>query len=136
MVRSIVKDVLFLAQKSLPADKNDVQVITDLHDTLEANRERCIGMAANMIGVSKRIIIVSAEIGDIVMVNPVIVSKSGRYETEEGCLSLVGVRKTVRFENIEVRYLDDRFIAHKGRFSGLTAQIIQHECDHLDGIII
>ena len=136
MVRSIVKDVVFLAQKSLPADKNDVQVITDLHDTLEANRERCIGMAANMIGVSKRIIIVSTELGDMVMINPVIASKAGKYETEEGGLSLVGVRKVQRYENITVRYLDESFAARKGKFSGLTAQIIQHECDHLDGIII
>jgi len=136
MVRPIVKDVVFLAQKSTPATKLDAQIITDLRDTLQANREHCIGMAANMIGFSKRIIIVSAELGDMVMINPVIASKNGRYDTEEGCLSLVGTRKTQRFESITVRYLDENFIARKGKFCGLTAQIIQHECDHLDGIII
>ena len=136
MVRPIVKDVVFLAQKSTPATKLDAQIITDLRDTLQANREHCIGMAANMIGFSKRIIIVSAELGDMVMINPVIASKNGRYDTEEGCLSLVGTRKTIRFESITVRYLDENFIARKGKFCGLTAQIIQHECDHLDGIII
>ncbi|MBQ9869903.1 MAG: peptide deformylase [Ruminococcus sp.] len=136
MVRPIVKDVVFLAQKSTPATKLDAQIITDLRDTLQANREHCIGMAANMIGLSKRIIIVSAELGDMVMINPVIASKNGRYDTEEGCLSLVGTRKTQRFESITVRYLDENFIARKGKFCGLTAQIIQHECDHLDGIII
>lgn len=136
MVRPIVKDVVFLAQKSTTATKLDAQIITDLRDTLQANREHCIGMAANMIGFSKRIIIVSAELGDMVMINPVIASKNGRYDTEEGCLSLVGARKTQRFESITVRYLDENFIAHKGKFCGLTAQIIQHECDHLDGIII
>lgn len=136
MVRPIVKDVVFLAQKSTPATKLDAQIITDLRDTLQANREHCIGMAANMIGFSKRIIIVSAELGDMVMINPVIASKNGKYDTEEGCLSLVGTRKTQRFENITVRYLDENFIARKGKFCGLTAQIIQHECDHLDGIII
>ena len=136
MVRPIVKDVVFLAQKSTPATKLDAQIITDLRDTLQANREHCIGMAANMIGFSKRIIIVSAELGDMVMINPVIASKNGRYDTEEGCLSLVGTRKTQRFESITVRYLDENFIARKGKFCDLTAQIIQHECDHLDGIII
>ena len=136
MVRPIVKDVVFLAQKSAPATKLDAQIITDLRDTLQANCEHCIGMAANMIGYSKRIIIVSAELGDMVMINPVIASKNGRYDTEEGCLSLVGTRKTQRFESITVRYLDENFIARKGKFCGLTAQIIQHECDHLDGIII
>ena len=136
MVRPIVKDVVFLAQKSTPATKLDAQIITDLRDTLQANREHCIGMAANMIGFSKRIIIVSAELGDMVMINPVIASKNGRYDTEEGCLSLVGTRKTMRFESITVRYLDENFIARKGKFCDLTAQIIQHECDHLDGIII
>ncbi|MBQ8119396.1 MAG: peptide deformylase [Ruminococcus sp.] len=136
MIRPIVKDVLLLARKSAPAGKEDMQIITDLRDTLQANREHCIGMAANMIGSLKRIIIVSTELGDMVMINPVIASRNGKYETEEGCLSLVGTRKTQRFESITVRYLDENFTARKGRFSGLTAQIIQHECDHLDGIII
>ena len=136
MIRPIVKDVLLLARKSTPAGKEDMQIITDLRDTLQANREHCIGMAANMIGSLKRIIIVSTELGDMVMINPVIASRNGKYETEEGCLSLVGTRKTQRFESITVRYLDENFTARKGRFSGLTAQIIQHECAHLDGITI
>ena len=136
MIRPIVKDVLLLARKSTPAGKEDMQIITDLRDTLQANREHCIGMAANMIGSLKRIIIVSTELGDMVMINPVIASRNGKYETEEGCLSLVETRKKQRFESITVRYLDENFTARKGRVSGLPAQIIQHECDHLDGIII
>ena len=136
MVREIVRDVIFLSRKSEPADRGDVDVVTDLKDTLAAHRDGCVGMAANMIGVSKRIIIFSGESGDVVMINPVISAKMGRYETQEGCLSLDGERMAVRFEKIEVRYLDENFCARKGKFSGFTAQIIQHECDHLDGIII
>ncbi|MBO5575696.1 MAG: peptide deformylase [Ruminococcus sp.] len=136
MVRPIIHDALFLAQKSKPADKSDAALISDLRDTLAANREGCIGMAANMIGVLKRMIIVSCEFGDIVMINPVICAKSGKYETQEGCLSLAGVRNTTRYHSIEVRYLDENFTARKGKFTELTAQIIQHECDHLDGILI
>ena len=136
MVREIVRDVIFLSRKSEPADKGDADVVVDLKDTLAAHREGCVGMAANMIGVSKRIIIFSGEGGDVVMINPVISAKMGRYETQEGCLSLDGERMAVRFEKIEVRYLDENFCARKGKFSGFTAQIIQHECDHLDGIII
>ena len=136
MVREIVRDVIFLSRKSEPATKEDAGVVADLKDTLAAHRDGCVGMAANMIGVSKRIIIFSGEDGDIVMINPVISAKMGRYETQEGCLSLDGERMAVRFEKIEVRYLDENFCARKGKFSGFTAQIIQHECDHLDGIII
>ena len=136
MVREIVRDVIFLSRKSEPADRGDADVVTDLKDTLAAHRDGCVGMAANMIGVSKRIIIFSGEDGDVVMINPVISAKMGRYETQEGCLSLDGERMAVRFEKIEVRYLDENFCARKGKFSGFTAQIIQHECDHLDGIII
>ena len=136
MVRPICRDVKFLKKKSVPAVPADAGVIQDLRDTLAAHRKGCVGMAANMIGVNKRIIIFSSGIMDIVMVNPVITKKTGRFETEEGCLSLTGVRNCIRYETIEVEYLDTGFQPKTGRFSGFTAQIIQHECDHLDGIII
>ena len=131
-----MKDVLFLGQKSEEATELDKQIITDLHDTLSAHREHCVGMAANMIGQKKRIIIVSFGFMDMVMVNPVIVQKSQPYEAEEGCLSLQGVRKTTRFRKIKVRYKDESFHEHTQEYEGQTAQIIQHECDHLEGIII
>ena len=136
MVRPICRDMKFLKKKSLPASPTDAGVIQDLRDTLAAHRKGCVGMAANMIGVNKRIIIFSSGIMDIVMVNPVITKKTGRFETAESCLSLTGERRTVRYESIEVKYLDTSFQPKTGRFSGFTAQIIQHECDHLDGIII
>lgn len=136
MVKQIVKDVFFLQQKSEPPTKADLPVAQDLLDTLKANADRCIGMAANMIGIKKRIIIVSMGFANIVMFNPVIVSKDTPYETEEGCLSLEGVRKTTRCQNIEVEYLDTGWKKQRQKFSGLTAQAIQHECDHLEGIII
>lgn len=136
MVQTIVKDIEFLGRKSELATEKDAQVICDLVDTLKANTEHCVGMAANMIGVSKRIIVVSVGISILPMVNPVIISKSEPYETEEGCLSLTGVRKTTRYENIEVEYLNRRFEKKIGHYSGWTAQIIQHEIDHCDGIII
>ena len=136
MIRQVVKDVLFLGQKSEAATKEDVAVIDDLVDTLRANLEDCVGIAANMIGVKKRILVFS--IGDIIvpMVNPVIVKKENCYETEESCLSLTGFRKTKRYETIEVEYLDRNFKKHKQKFTGFTAQIIQHEIDHFEGIII
>lgn len=130
------KRYIFLGQKSDPATPADVQVITDLLDTLQANADRCVGMAANMIGVKKRIIVFSMGILSFAMVNPVIVKKSKPYETEEGCLSLDGVRKTIRYENIEVEYLDRNFKKQRQKYSGWTAQIIQHEIDHCNGIII
>lgn len=136
MVRPIVRDIMILGRKSEPATKMDMQIITDLKDTLAANHERCVGMAANMIGFNKRIIIFSAMIGDIIMVNPVITRKKGEYETEEGCLSLDGERSTKRYKEIEIEYLDDNFRKQKGVFKDFIAQIIQHECDHLEGIII
>ena len=136
MVKPIVKDIFFLGQKSEPATPDDKQVITDLMDTLAAHREGCVGMAANMIGIKKRIIIVNMGLIDMIMVNPVIVSKDGPYQTEEGCLSLTGVRPTTRYENIEVTYQDQHFNTYTRKFSGWTAQIIQHEIDHCDGIII
>ena len=136
MIKPIVKDVFFLGQKSDPATKQDLSVGQDLQDTLVANQDRCVGMAANMIGVRKRIIIVNIGIMNLVMYNPVILKKDTPYETEEGCLSLEGVRKTTRYQNIEVEYLDGSWKNHLQKFSGWTAQIILHEMDHLEGVII
>ena len=136
MIRPIMKDVLFLSQKSEPATKNDIAVVDDLIDTLRVNLEYCVGMAANMIGVKKRILVFS--IGNIIvpMINPVILKKEKAYETEESCLSLTGFRKTKRYETIEVEYFDRDVKKHKQIFNGFTAQIIQHEIDHFEGIII
>ena len=136
MIKPIMKDVLFLGQKSEPAAKEDTAVARDLQDTLTANRDRCVGMAANMIGVRKRIIIVNMGMVNVVMFNPVITRKEGPYETEEGCLSLSGVRKTTRYKRITVEYLDSSWKKRRQEYSDWTAQIIQHECDHLEGIII
>lgn len=136
MVKPIVRDILFLGQKSEPATAMDAGIIKDLQDTLTANRERCVGMAANMIGYKKNMIIVSMGIMNVVMINPVLLSKSGPYETEEGCLSLDGVRKTMRYQNIEIEYQDASFAKQRMKFDGYIAQIIQHELDHLDGKII
>lgn len=136
MIKPIMRDMLFLSQKSLPATKNDTQVINDLRDTLDANKDRCIGMAANMIGVKKRVIIVNFGFINIIMINPTIIKKSMPYETEEGCLSLEGVRKTTRYKQIEVEFQDISFKRQRKTFSDLTAQIIQHEIDHINGIVI
>ena len=136
MVRTVVRDTFFLSQTSEPAGRDDDEVVRDLLDTLQANRERCVGMAANMIGIKKRIIVVSAGEADLAMLNPVIIKKSMPYATEEGCLSLEGSRKTRRYETIEVEYRDRDFKRCKQRFKGWTAQIIQHEIDHCDGIVI
>lgn len=136
MERPIVRDPIFLARRSIPATPADVPLAQDLLDTLKAHRDGCVGMAANMIGVKKRIIIVNMGILNIVMYNPVIVKKDTPYETEEGCLSLDGVRKTTRYQNIVVEYFDGSWKKHRQAYSGWTAQIIQHECDHLEGIII
>ena len=136
MIKPVVRDVFFLGQKSEPATKQDLSVGQDLLDTLRANQAHCVGMAANMIGVKKRIIIVNMGLMNVVMYNPVIVKRDMPYETEEGCLSLDGVRRTVRYQNIEVEYLDGSWKKHRQKYSGWTAQIIQHEMDHLEGIII
>ena len=136
MVREIVHDPMVLARPSVPATAMDMQVAVDLMDTLAANAERCVGMAANMIGVHKRILVFSAGPFNVAMINPVIVKKSGEYETEEGCLSLPGVRKTKRYKTIEVEYQDMSFKKKKGTFRDFTAQIIQHEMDHFEGILI
>ncbi|MBQ8116541.1 MAG: peptide deformylase [Lachnospiraceae bacterium] len=136
MIRSIMKDTIFLAQRSEPATVTDKQTITDLKDTLQANSKTCVGMAANMIGVKKRIIVVDLGIMPMILINPEIVQKSGSYEAEEGCLSLVGVRRTTRFREITVEYLDEHFQKQRQKFSGFIAQNIQHQCDHLEGKII
>ncbi|GAA0102694.1 peptide deformylase [Paraclostridium bifermentans] len=136
MIKEVVKDILFLEQKSELATKDDVEVINDLIDTLISNLDHCVGMAANMIGVKKRILVFSVGEMIIPMVNPVILKKEIPYEAEESCLSLEGFRKTTRYEKIEVEYLDRNFKKHKQVFTGFTAQIIQHEVDHFEGIII
>ena len=136
MIRPIVKDILFLEQKSEPATKEDISVVNDLIDTLRANLEHCVGMAANMIGIKKRILVFSVGEMIVPMINPVILKKENSYETEESCLSLTGFRKTTRYETIEVEYFDINFKKHKQVFNGFTAQIIQHEMDHFEGIII
>lgn len=136
MVKQIVRDIFFLGQPSEPATQADLSVGRDLLDTLQANREACVGMAANMIGVKKNIIIVNMGLIDVVMFNPVIISRRGRYETEEGCLFLEGVRKTTRYQEIEVEYYDSSWKKQRQKLSGWTAQIAQHEIDHLSGKII
>ena len=136
MIKPIVRDIFFLGQKSEEASRQDLSVGQDLQDTLKANQDRCVGMAANMIGVRKKVIIVNMGIMNVVMYNPVIVKKDTPFETEEGCLSLTGVRRTTRYQNIEVEYLDGSWKKQRRKYSGWTAQIIQHECDHLEGIII
>ena len=118
MVKQIVRDIFFLGQPSEPATQADLSVGRDLLDTLQANREACVGMAANMIGVKKNIIIVNMGLIDVVMFNPVIISRRGRYETEEGCLSLEGVRKTTRYQEIEVEYYDSSWKKQRQKLSG------------------
>ena len=136
MLKPVVKDIFFLRRKAAEATREDIQIGIDLQDTLRANKEACVGMAANMIGVNKCVIIVNMGFVDVVMFNPVLTKKDSLYETEEGCLSLTGVRKTTRYENIEVEYLDMNWKKQKQKLSGWTAQICQHELDHLEGIII
>lgn len=136
MIKQIVRDPIFLQQKSEPATEADRQIIGDLTDTLRANRDRCVGMAANMIGVKKQIIAVAMGPFIMTMVNPVITKMTGKYETEEGCLSLDGVRPCARYKEIEVDYLDQNFQKQHGKYSGFTAQIIQHEIQHFSGVLI
>ena len=136
MIKQVIRDIFFLSQKSTPATKDDLPIAQDLQDTLTANRDRCVGMAANMIGVNKRIIIVNNGSFNIVMFNPVIIQKSGPYVTEEGCLSLSGVRRATRYERITLDYRDISWKHQRLDYTGWIAQIIQHECDHLEGIII
>ena len=136
MVKKIMRDPLFLAQKSVDATEDDKQVVTDLLDTLRANLDHCVGMAANMIGVKKNIIVVAAGPFQFAMINPVITGKSGAFQTEEGCLSLTGVRKCTRYQEIEVEYQDMNFKKQRQKYTGWMAQIIQHEVDHCHGIVI
>ena len=136
MIKTIMRDPMFLAQKSENAMEADAQVVTDLLDTLRANLDHCVGMAANMIGVRKNIIVVAAGPFQFAMINPVIAKKTGAFQTEEGCLSLDGVRPCTRYKEIEVDYLDTNFKKQHGKYTGWTAQIIQHEIDHCNGIVI
>ena len=136
MIKPIIKDPIFLAQKSAPAMLQDLPVAQDLRDTLAAHRDGCVGMAANMIGVAKRIIIFDDNGSATVMFNPEIVKCSGVYEAEEGCLSLPGTRKAKRYRSIKVQYQNERFETRLKTYTGFTAQIIQHEIDHLGGVLI
>lgn len=136
MIKQIKTGQQIFSRKAKLATEADKQVVTDMLDTLRANRERCVGMAANMIGVNKAVIVVAAGPFQFAMVNPVITKKSGEYRTEEGCLSLNGVRQCTRYKEIEVDYLDSNFKPQHSAYSGYVAQIIQHEIDHCNGIII
>ncbi len=136
MIREIMKDEGFLAQKAEPATPDDMPVAQDLLETLQAHKEGCVGMAANMIGVNKRIIAFDNEGEYMLMFNPQIVKQSDPYGTEEGCLSLIGRRKTKRWNSIKVQYQNEKFQTRYKTFTGWTAQIIQHEIDHCEGILI
>ena len=136
MIRDICRDETFLAQRAERAGMEDLETARDLLDTLAAHKESCVGMAANMIGVNKRIIAFDNEGEYMVMLNPVIVKQSGPYETEEGCLSLTGRRKTKRFQTIKVQWQNEKLQTRLKTFTGWTAEIIQHEIDHCDGILI
>ncbi len=136
MVRQIVHDPVFLQQKSTEATAADLQTVTDLLDTLRANLDRCVGLAANMIGVKKRIIAFCNGPFLVAMLNPKILSKSGEYETEESCLSLEGARKTKRYRSITVSWQDETMKTRVGTLEGFAAQVVQHELDHCDGILI
>ena len=136
MIKELMHDPIFLAEKSEVATKEDLHVAQNLLDTLMAHKESCVGMAANMIGVKKCIIAVNMGFMNVAMFNPKIVKRSGKYETEEGCLSLTGVRKCTRYQEIEVEYQDMNFKKQRQKYTGWTAQIIQHEVDHCHGIVI
>ena len=136
MIREICRDETFLAQKAAPATADDLATAQDLLDTLTAHKDGCVGMAANMIGVCKRIIAFDNDGTYMVMFNPVIVRQSGPYEAEEGCLSLSGVRKTKRFQTVKVQWQNEQFQTRLKTFTGWTAEIIQHEIDHCEGILI
>lgn len=136
MVRKIIRNQMFLAQKCEPATEADAQIATDLLDTLRANIDHCVGMCANMIGERKTIIAVAAGPFQFVMINPVITKKRGEYKTEEGCLSLDGVRPCVRYEEIEVDFLNQKFEPCHAKYTGITAESIQHQLDHCAGIVI
>jgi peptide deformylase len=136
MVQEIMRDEAFLSQKAEPASLEDLPVVQDLLDTITAHKTGCVGMAANMIGVNKRIIIFDNKGKYMVMFNPEIIKKSGPYEAEEGCLSLTGTRKAKRWKSIKVQYQNEQFQIRFKTFTGWTAQIIQHEIDHCEGELI
>ena len=136
MIREICRDETFLAQKAAPATADDLATAQDLLDTLTAHKDGCVGMAANMIGVCKRIIAFDNEGTYMVMFNPVIIRQSGPYEAQEGCLSLTGVRITKRFQTVKVQWQNEKFQTRLKTFTGWTAEIIQHEIDHCEGILI
>ncbi len=136
MVKEIVKDEMFLSQKSATATADDLHIAADLIDTLEANEERCVGLAANMIGELKNIIAVDDDGNYLVMFNPVIIKTSEPFNTEEACLSLEGTRPTKRYKSIKVEYQNEKMQKRIKTFKGFTAQIIQHEIDHCNGMII
>lgn len=136
MIRPICKDTIILKRKSVPATIADLPTVEDLLDTLEANAERCVGMAANMIGVNKRIIAINAGMVNLPLINPVITKRDRPYEAMEGCLSLPGERRAVRYKSIEVKFLDRNFEPQRRTFTDFPAQIVQHELDHCDGILI
>ena len=136
MIQPICKDVFFLSRPSRPAQIQDSAIGADLLDTLKANQERCVGMAANMIGQAVRIIAVDNGGEYLLMYDPEILKREGAYEAEEGCLSLEGTRKTTRYKKIKVRYRNEAFQTRLKTFTGWTAEIIQHEIDHCDGILI
>lgn len=136
MIRPINRDVLILSRKSTPATASDLAIANDLVDTLRDNLDHCVGMAANMIGINKRIIAIAIGPMVIPMLNPTITAKSDPYEAEEGCLSLSGLRKTTRYQKIEVTYQDLSLKSRHQAYEDFVAQIIQHEIDHLDGILI
>ena len=136
MIREICRDETFLSQKAAPATADDLATAQDLLDTLTAHKDGCVGMAANMIGVNKRIIAFDNAGTYMVMFNPVIVRQSGPYEAQEGCLSLTGVRKTKRFQTVKVQWQNEKFQPRLKAFTGWTAEIIQHEIDHCEGILI
>ncbi len=136
MIRPVVRDPMFLAQKSDLADASDLSAADDLTDTLRAHLDGCVGIAANMIGVQKRIIAFCSGPSILLMLNPRIISRSGPYEAEEGCLSLPGIRKAMRYREIRVSWQDRMFRTHTETFRDFTAQIIQHELDHCDGVLI
>lgn len=136
MEKPIVRDVFFLSRKSTPVTADDLACVQDLIDTFNAHRHHCAGMAANMIGCAKRVIIAAGDKMTLLMLNPVITAKKQPYETSEGCLSLDGQRKTTRYREITVTWQDLSFHRHTHKYTGFTAQVLQHEIDHLDGIII
>ncbi len=138
MIRNIMKDQIFLSKVSEDVSKTDDynSIAQDLKDTLKAHEDECVGMAANMIGIRKKMIIVTLGFAPMILINPKIVKKSGQYETEEGCLSLTGVRKCTRYKNITVEYYDMGFEKRRKDFTGFLAENIQHQCDHCRGIVI